>query len=174
MTKQEKPNLTNGTDYLKQGRQKFIHNNSVIYEWEQTLEDIILYIKPPKNIKAKHLDIKITSTSLSIGLKGNPPFLNEKFLGKIKSDDSLWTLDDGEIEINLSKNEIGKVWECVFPRHSTQKLDNIQLQNAKKQLLIERFSRENPHMDFSNAKFDGYAPDPDKFLDGIDTNKLNN
>lgn len=32
-------------------RQKFIYNNQIIYEWEQSLSEIDIYIKPPNVYK---------------------------------------------------------------------------------------------------------------------------
>ena len=46
-----------------------------IYEWEQSLEEIHVYVEVPPGVRAKMLDVKITATQLSIGLKGNPPFI---------------------------------------------------------------------------------------------------
>jgi len=57
-------------------RRSFVHEGREIYEWEQTLDDVNVYIKPPPGVKASMLDCKITSTHVSLGLKGNPPFIN--------------------------------------------------------------------------------------------------
>ena len=35
-----------------------------------------MYIETPPGVRAKHLDIKIMPTQLTIGIKGNPPFIN--------------------------------------------------------------------------------------------------
>ena len=48
----------------------------LIYEWDQTLEEVNVYIKPPTGVTASILDCKITTSSVSVGLKGNPPYLN--------------------------------------------------------------------------------------------------
>ncbi len=47
-----------------------------VYEWDQTLDEVNMYIKPPPGITARALDIEITVKHLRIGIKGNPPFLN--------------------------------------------------------------------------------------------------
>ena len=47
-----------------------------VYEWEQSLEEVNMYIAPPPGITAHALDIKIDVTHLRIGIKGNPPFLD--------------------------------------------------------------------------------------------------
>ena len=91
-----------------------------IYEWEQTLEDVNIYISPPPGasaqgassaccplrfsfagraslclvagVKAAMISCKIEASGMTLGLKGNPPFLTEKFEGKVNSDDSYWTM----------------------------------------------------------------------------------
>lgn len=66
----------------------------MVYEWDQNLEEVNIYIQPPpifvpkfrEQLKATlkpgevlpELDIKITVTELSVGIRGNPPFMHEK------------------------------------------------------------------------------------------------
>lgn len=57
-------------------RIKFEHEGRTVYEWEQTLEEVHCYIKPPEGIRARQLDIAITARHLRVGIKGNPPFLD--------------------------------------------------------------------------------------------------
>jgi len=145
----------------------------VIYEWEQSLEDLIIYIKLPEGVKSKQLKINIDNNSVSVGLKNvEKPYLKEELVAGINKSESTWTVSDGVIEINLTKHTIGETWPCVFKGHALQKLNNLEKENAKKQMLLERFQRENPHMDFSQAQFNGTAPDPTTFLDGIDKDRL--
>lgn len=47
----------------------------LIYEWDQTLEEVNVYISPPPGVKANDIDCQITTSSVRVGLKGNPPFL---------------------------------------------------------------------------------------------------
>jgi hypothetical protein len=69
---------------IKRDRQSFIHNGQTIYEWEQTLEDVDVYLTAPPGTKAKFIDCKITSNKVTVGLKGNPPYLE---VGKTTSKD---------------------------------------------------------------------------------------
>ena len=41
-----------------QGRQKFQHEGRTVYEWEQTLDEVLIYITPPPGITAAQLDCK--------------------------------------------------------------------------------------------------------------------
>ena len=47
---------------------------------------------PPPGVGARDLDVKIATAKLQVGLKGNPPFLNEEFSFTVKEDESFWTL----------------------------------------------------------------------------------
>lgn len=58
------------------GRQAFVHDGQTVYEWEQNLNDVLVYIRPPPGIKASMLACKIDSGHISLGIKGNPPFIN--------------------------------------------------------------------------------------------------
>ena len=69
-----------------------MHKGQVVYEWDQTLDDVNIYINPPKVLLRKYqdenkktlkpgeklpkLEVKIASTHVTVGIQGNPPFLN--------------------------------------------------------------------------------------------------
>ena len=57
-------------------RLKYEYQGRTIYEWEQTLEEVQAYIQTPPGVRAKMLDVSITPSQLTVGLKGNPPFIN--------------------------------------------------------------------------------------------------
>ena len=40
---------------------------------------------------------------------------------------------------------------------------------TQKKLMLERFQAEHPGFDFSNAEFNGAAPDPRTFMGGMKT-----
>lgn len=63
-------------DKIEYKRVKFEHNGQTVYEWEQSLEEVHCYITPPPGIKARQLDVTITARHLTVGIKGNPPFLD--------------------------------------------------------------------------------------------------
>ena len=47
-----------------------------IYEWEQSLEEVNLYIETPPGLRAESIDCKITPKHIRLGVKGNPPFID--------------------------------------------------------------------------------------------------
>ena len=145
------------------------------------MDEVFVYIQPPdfvlpKNkeaIKAQlqpgqtppEMDIKITSTHLSVGIKGNPPFLDEELGGKINAQESLWYFEDDEIQISLQKMFKAQTWTWACKGHTT--LDPMVESEMKKNILLERFQEENPGFDFSGADVNGMVPEPDKFMGGV-------
>merc|ERR1712157_132334 len=102
----------------------------------QTLEDVTLYIKTPKHIKAKDLRIELKTKHIQIGIKKMKPFISDDLSYPINSMSSTWYMEDDGVCISLTK----------------------------KSMMLERFSRENPGMDFSSAQFSGSCPEPTQFL----------
>mmetsp|Transcript_25745 Transcript_25745/g.66597 ORF Transcript_25745/g.66597 Transcript_25745/m.66597 type:complete len:157 (-) Transcript_25745:277-747(-) len=152
-------------DKIEVKRIPFVHNGQVIYEWEQTLEEIHCYIKPPEGITARHLDITIASRHLRVGIKGNPPFIDDDFCELVNSEDSLWTLEDGVLHLSLAKGSKGVTWASMLK--GQQALDPYSQSEVQKSLMLERFQAENPGFDFSGAEFNGQVPDPKTFMDGL-------
>ena len=44
-------------------------------------------------------DILITPKHLKVGIRGNPPFLDEDLGGIVEADESFWMLEDDELHI---------------------------------------------------------------------------
>lgn len=166
------------------GRQKYIFQGREIYEWDQTLEEVHLYIQPPKFVLEKYrdeirkqlkpgqelpkLDVKIKFNHLAIGIKGNNPFIDEDLSKNCIADESYWMIEDEELHVQLQKMHKGDVWNSVFKGHET--LDPILKGEVQKNLMLERFQQENPGFDFSQAEFNGEAPDPRTFMGGVKHN----
>lgn len=151
-------------------RKKFQHQGQTIYEWEQDLEEINVYIRPPPGVTKAHLSIVMTCARLSVGIKGNPPFIDQEWCALIDKDASFWTLSDGEIVINCQKALVGETWDAALKGHG--ELGEVDKQQVQQKILLERFQREHPGFDFSQATFSGAAPNARTFMDGIDTNKI--
>ena len=77
----------------------------------------------------------------------------------------MWTLDDGEIEINLQKMAKAETWEMALKGHG--QMDPFTKAEVQKKLMLERVGEENPGFDFSGAEFSGSAPDPRNFMGGV-------
>eukprot|EP00828_Plagiopyla_frontata_P044083 TRINITY_DN7084_c0_g1_i1.p1 TRINITY_DN7084_c0_g1~~TRINITY_DN7084_c0_g1_i1.p1 ORF type:complete len:183 (+),score=44.25 TRINITY_DN7084_c0_g1_i1:156-704(+) len=164
------------------GRQDFKFNGETIYQWEQDLDDIHIYITPPKFILPKYrdeirkqlqpgeqlplLEVKIDSQHVMVKIKGNDSFyLNNDLENKCNSKESLWMLEDEELHIQLQKLYKGEIWKGVFQGHG--QVDSLTEEELKKKVMLERFQEEHPGFDFSSAEFNGMAPDPRTFMGGI-------
>ncbi|CAN0527937.1 unnamed protein product, partial [Ectocarpus sp. 8 AP-2014] len=70
------PKMMTASKKGKEGRIKFEHEGRTVYEWEQSLEEVNLYIETPPGVKADRIECKITPRHICLGLKGNPPFID--------------------------------------------------------------------------------------------------
>jgi len=66
------------------------------YVWTQTLEELHIYIPVPKAARAKDMKVTIDTTKCYVGLKGQAAIIDGEFTEKIKADESLWTVEDGD------------------------------------------------------------------------------
>lgn len=47
-----------------------------VFEWDQTIEEVNLYIPLPPGVPKNLFYCKIQSSHMEVGIKGNPPYLN--------------------------------------------------------------------------------------------------
>ena len=154
-------------DKIETKRLKYQHQGRTIYEWEQTLEEVHVYIEVPEGVRSKMLDVRITASQLRIGLRGNPPFLDEDTYGPVVEAESFWMMNDGEITVNLQKMRKGETWDAALKGRGGASVDPFTKQEIQKQLMLERFREENPGFDFSGADFNGMVPDARSFMGGV-------
>ncbi|CAD7950069.1 unnamed protein product [Amoebophrya sp. A120] len=147
------------------GRQDFNYNGRKIYSWDQTIDEINVYIDPPPGVTKHDLDISIAPRHVKIGLCGNPPFIQEDLYSVCDTGCSFWMIEDGELHLQLGKVHKAETWQSVFARHG--KLDAYTEQEVQKKLMLERFQEEHPGFDFSGADFSGSAPDARAFMGGV-------
>ncbi|KAL5994372.1 hypothetical protein ACLOJK_024422 [Asimina triloba] len=58
-------------------RHSFVHGGQKVFEWDQTLEEVNMYITLPPNVPNKKLFYcDIQSKHIQVGIRGNPPYLN--------------------------------------------------------------------------------------------------
>jgi len=134
-------------DKIEVKRLAYTHQGRTIYEWEQTLEELHVYIRPPPGVTAKMVSCTIRPGEMTLGIKGNPPFLSERFESGVNSDESMcvlapprpclerragsadpqlaaarpsrrWCMEDGELHIILTKVSRGVPWSAVFQGHT--------------------------------------------------------
>ena len=109
-------------------------------------------LPPPRGVTAKMIDCKIEAAHITLGLKGNPAFMNEDFEQKVNASESYWTVEDGVIHLILTKGSKGVTWPCFVRGHAP--VDPFTQQEVQKSLMLERFQEENPGFDFSGASLD--------------------
>jgi hypothetical protein len=63
-----------------------------------------IYIRPPRGVTKQHLEITIATNRVSVGLKGEAPFIDEATGGAVKVSESFWTLDDGEVRAHNAQH----------------------------------------------------------------------
>merc|ERR1740117_1206765 len=139
------------------------------YDWTQTLDEVIIYVKIPDGFTKKNIKINLTNKSVevkfkeTIAIQANCPKI-------LNLEDSLWTIEDDEVCIQLQKSIRAEVWEECFV--GDKSLDPFTLEEQKKKVMLERFARENPGMNFDDAEFSGMVQDPNKFMGGLDYAKM--
>ncbi|SBT71044.1 CS domain protein, putative [Plasmodium malariae] len=147
-------------------RHKYVNNGVLIYEWEQSIDEINIYINMnAKIVDKKDLDIDIKSKRIRIGLKNTESFLEGELCSIIDEDCSYWFIEDNNLHILLTKVKKAEIWNSVFKGHKN--LNAIDEDNTKKQILLERFQQEHPNFDFSSAAFNGQVPDARTFMGGV-------
>jgi hypothetical protein len=57
-------------------RHVYLHEGRKVYEWDQTLSEVNLYIDTPPGVRAKDLFCDVEKQHVKFGIKGNPPFLD--------------------------------------------------------------------------------------------------
>ncbi|KAG0574313.1 hypothetical protein KC19_VG253400 [Ceratodon purpureus] len=75
-------------------RHRFEQDGDLIYEWDQQLEEVNMYIPLPDRLPTKLLYCTIKPKHLELGIKGNPPFLDHDLAGHVKTDCSFWTIGE--------------------------------------------------------------------------------
>jgi len=150
----------------KEGRVKFEHEGRTIYEWDQSLTEVNIYLEPPPDVPRKMLEVVISHRHLLVGIKGTPAFIDEDLGGPCIPGDSLWTISDGELNINLQKMNKAEAWDCALSGAGSR-LDSFTKEETKKKLMLERFQEEHPSFDFSGADFNGQVPDAREFMGGV-------
>ncbi len=79
-----------------------------------------------------------------VGIKGQPPLVDGVFHKRIIVDDSLWTLEDGELVFTLQKDMFDQRQKAMGLPSSEE---------LQKQEMLKKFMSAHPEMDFSKAKF---------------------
>lgn len=119
LSKGEIPNSGNGGDFDK-------------YIWYQTLQDVEVRVGLDKRYKSKDLVVKHSATKLTVGVKGKEPLMDGDLFMKVKDDDTLWTLEDGDtIVISMQKCNGMEWWKTIIKGDPEVDLQKVQPENSK-------------------------------------------
>ncbi|GFY82102.1 HSP20-like chaperones superfamily protein [Actinidia rufa] len=121
-------------------RHSFFHGDQKVFEWDQTLEEVNIYITLPPNTSTKLFYCKIQSKHVELGIKGNPPYLNHDLSSPVKTDCSFWTIEDDIMHITLQKRDKGQTW--ASPILGQGQLDPYSADVEQKRLMLQRFQEE--------------------------------
>lgn len=105
----------------KHGTDRYIYefNGRPVYEWEQKLEDVTIYMLAPP-VTSQQIHCQIFPNRLELGVKHlvetqGKYFLNEKTFGLVDVSESTWYLEDARtLVIYLAKAKKGEVWEVAL------------------------------------------------------------
>jgi len=132
------------------------------YTWSQTIEEVIVSIPVPPGTKAKEIVCEVKQRSLKVGLKGHPALVDGELFDVVKAKDAVWTLEDGKIELILSKSVSHMTWTSLLK--GDVQVDPFTKEEMQKKMMLEKFQNEHPGFDFSGAEFSGQVPqDPKNF-----------
>lgn len=118
----------------------------------------------PAGTRGKDVAYVLTPNSIKVGLKGKTAVLDGKLSAGVVPGESLWTLEDGIVEIALQKQVKHVSWESVV--EGGPKMDPVSKDQLDKKMMLEKFQSQHPGFDFSGADFSGQLPsDPASFGD---------
>jgi CS domain len=136
-------------------------NGSLEYEWEQTLSEVIVYVQTQGKIKCtihpSYIDLQSSTLTWNKS--------NASLVHPVLTSESTWTREENTSVIYLHKANKAIVWENVFA--DSPCLNPMQVEETKQDLMRERWSEEHAGFDFSQASFNGRAPDPRDFMGGV-------
>jgi hypothetical protein len=176
------------------GRYLFQYNNRTIYEWDQNLEEVNIYIDvpPAPAPEASQFQINIQTSRLQVGIKSHDRFfIDEPTFDKVVTNESCWYLDENDVDrdetetrvqihIVLIKAHRGQVWDAALisgdasvsesggnSASASTVVDPLTQEAMRRDMMIEKFQEENPGFDFRNAEFNGQVPNPREFMGGV-------
>ena len=116
------PNSGNGADYAN-------------YTFTQTLQEVEVRVPlPAKGVRGKQLKIDMRIENLAVAMANKPaePLVAGELFGKIKHEDSFWTVEDGNTAVlHLVKVNQQEWWKTVIKGDAEVDLQKVQPENSK-------------------------------------------
>ena len=103
-----------------------------MYSFGQSLSSLDVFVPLNQGIRSRDVDVRITATSLRVGMKGQDPVINGHLHDKVKADDCTWTLVDNKmVHVYLEKSDGMKWWSCVIQGEKEIDTKQIVPENSK-------------------------------------------
>ncbi|KAK1442983.1 hypothetical protein BgAZ_305010 [Babesia gibsoni] len=140
---------------------KATYNGTTKYYWQQNYEGITVYVDIPSGLKKGDIHVDFAPNRLSIRV-GKDAEVKGELNYTVDTSECTWIIADGKLEVYLTKAIKGEVWNCVIKGDGT--LNELDKEEDKKLMLLERFQKEHPGFDFSGADINGMVPEPRTFM----------
>ncbi|OQR87688.1 nuclear migration protein nudC-like protein [Achlya hypogyna] len=111
------PRLTAPPVMTDDGKQVPVGNGGQTdkYSWTQSLQDLTVSLPVPKGTKSRDLSVKMAQTSLRVAINGQEPLVDGALAGKIKTEESFWSLEANEtLVLSLEKAPPQTWWKTVL------------------------------------------------------------
>lgn len=117
-SKGQKPNSGNGGSTDK-------------YTWTQTLQECVVTIDLPDGTKGKMLNVDIKKKGLKVQIKGQDPIIDGELCKNVKMDDSMWTIEEGNLCLYLQKENQMEWWNKVMEGDEEINTQKVAPENSK-------------------------------------------
>ena len=157
---------------MHSSRMKSCSVDGLLFSWDQCIDEVNVEIPVPSS--THKADVSIQFGCRSLGIQVGEVSLHQHLADPIVNNESFWYLEDNHsslqprlLRIVMVKSQPGRAWTRVFVDQSGS-FSQDEEEEARKRILLERFSIENPGFDFSQAQFEGACiPDARSFMGGF-------
>ncbi|KAM4539783.1 nudC domain-containing protein 1 [Odontesthes bonariensis] len=88
-----------------------VEKTDPIYFWQQTAEDVTLWVRMPEGVTKEDVQFKATADNLSVGVRGFAPLLEGQLHASVDPEASVWIImNDKSLEVTLQKRSEGPMW----------------------------------------------------------------
>ncbi|TPP53505.1 CS domain family protein [Leishmania donovani] len=103
------------------------------YIFSQSLQEAEVRVPlPAVNVKGKQVSIVITSSHLTVGMKGQPPIVDGELYSKVRAEECMWTIEDGHtVVVTLYKVNSMEWWKTIFQGDPEIDLQKVMPENSK-------------------------------------------
>ncbi|EER04571.1 conserved hypothetical protein [Perkinsus marinus ATCC 50983] len=102
------------------------------YTWTQTLSAVEVYIPVRPGTRARDVKISLGADKVTVATNAEGEIIKGEWNGRIKADDSMWTLEDNKmIHLSLDKYDGMRWWSCVVKGDAEIDTKKIVPENSK-------------------------------------------